>query len=156
MLQCSMGGGCRYAPNAHLIVQRSIEEPSMAKPSVATFPTPGFKLPTFDLDALFAARTANLAAVQEGQNVLAGAAQTIAKVQYGYVEQVVTEAKAALATQELPKPEAVLGNVKARVEKATAVAKEVADLAVGARKRAYEVLTRRGRAHIDELKAVAA
>src|SRR4051794_11639316 len=133
----------------HFIVQCSIEEPSMAKPSVATFPTPGFKLPAFDLDALFATRTANLAAVQEGQNVLAGAAQ----VQYGYVEQAVAEAKAALATQELPKPEAVLGNVKARVEKTVAVAKEVMDLAVGARKRAYEVLTRRGQAQVAELKA---
>jgi hypothetical protein len=128
----------------------------MAKPSVATFPTPGFKLPTFDLDALFATRTANLAAMQEVQNVLAGAAQAIAKVQYGYVEQAVTEAKAALATKELPKPEAVLGNVKARVEKTVAVAKEVADLAVGAQKRAYEVLTRRGQANVAELKAVAA
>jgi hypothetical protein len=128
----------------------------MAKPSVATFPTPGFKLPAFDLDALFATRTANLAAMQEVQNVLAGAAQAIAKVQYGYVEQAVAEAKAALATQELPKPEAVLGNVKARVEKTVAVAKEVVDLAVGAQKRAYEVLTRRGQANVAELKAVAA
>ena len=128
----------------------------MAKPSVATFPTPEFKLPKFDLDALFATQTANLAAVQEVQNVLAGAAQAIAKVQYGYVEQAVTEAKAALATKELPKPEAVLANVKARVEKTVAVAKEVVDLAVGAQKRAYEVLTQRGQAHVAELKAVAA
>ena len=128
----------------------------MAKPSVATFPTPGFKLPAFDLNALFATRTANLAAMQEVQNVLAGAAQAIAKVQYGYVEQAVTEAEAALATRELPKPEAVLGNVKARVEKTVAVAKEVADLAVGAQTRAYEVLTRRGQAQVAELKAVAA
>ena len=86
----------------------------MAKPTVVTFPTPEFKLPTFDLDALFASQTANLAAVHEAQNVLTGAAQAIAKVQYGYVEQAVAEAKAALASKELPKPEAVLANVKAR------------------------------------------
>src|SRR3954453_7745304 len=72
----------------HLIVQCSIEEPPMAKPTIATFPTPGFKLPTFDLDALFA----------------------------------------TLVAKELPKPEAVLGNVKAGVEKTVAVAKEVVDL----------------------------
>src|SRR3954447_11109750 len=155
MLQCSTDEGCRSRPRPHLIVQCSIEEPSMAKPSVATFPTPGFKLPAFDLDALFATQTATLAAAQEVQNVLAGAAQAIAKVQYGYVEQAVTEAKAALATKELPKPEAVLGNVKARVEKTVAVAKEVVDLAVGAQKRACEVLTQRGQAHVAE-KAVAA
>jgi len=128
----------------------------MAKPSVVTFPTPGFKLPKFDLDALFATQNANLAAVHEVQNVLVGAAQAIAKVQYGYVEQAVGEAKAALVAKELPKPKAVLADVKAGVEKTTAVAKEVVDLAVGAQKRAYEVLTQRGQAHVDELKAVAA
>ena len=128
----------------------------MAKPTVVTFPTPEFKLPTFNLDALFATQTANLAAVHEAQSVLTGAAQAIVKVQYGYVEQAVAEAKAALATKELPKPEAVLANVKASVEKTVAVAKEVVDLAVGAQKRAYEVLTQRGQASVDELKAVAA
>ena len=128
----------------------------MAKPTVVTFPTPEFKLPKFDLDALFATQTANLAAVHEVQNVLADAVQAIAKVQYGYVEQAVTEAKAALATKELPKPEAVLANAKAGFEKTTAVAKEVVGLAVGAQKRAYEVLTQRGQANVAELKAVAA
>ena len=128
----------------------------MAKPTVVTFPTPEFKLPKFDLDALFASQTANLAAVHEAQSVLTGAAQAIAKVQYGYVEQAVAEAKAALASKELPKPEAVLANVKAAAEKAVAVTKEVVDLAVGAQKRAYEVLTQRGQASVAELKAVAA
>jgi hypothetical protein len=80
----------------------------MTKPSVVTFPTPEFKLPKFDLDALFATQTANLAAVHEAQSLLTGAAQAIVKVQYGYVEQAVAEAKAALATKELPTPEAVL------------------------------------------------
>ena len=128
----------------------------MAKPTVATFPTPEFKLPKFDLDALFATQTANLAAVHEVQNVLADAVQAIAKVQYGYVEQAVTEAKAALATKELPKPEAMLANAKAGFAKTTAVTKEVLDFAVGAQKRAYEVLTQRGQASVAELKAVAA
>ena len=128
----------------------------MTKPSVVTFPTPEFKLPKFDLDALFATQTANLAAVHEAQSVLTGAAQAIVKVQYGYVEQAVAEAKAALATKELPTPEAVLANVKTGIEKTVAVAKEVVDLAVAAQKRAYEVLTQRGQASVDELKAVAA
>ena len=88
-----------------LIVQCSNEEPPVAKPTVVTFPTPEFKLPTFDLDALFASQTANLAAVHEAQSVLTGAAQAIAKVQYGYLEQAVAAAKAALASKELPKPE---------------------------------------------------
>ena len=128
----------------------------MAKPTVVTFPTPEFKLPKFDLDALFATQTANLAAVHEAQRVLTGAAQAIANVQYGYVEQLVADAKAALATKELPKPETVLANAKAGVEKTVAVAKEVVDLAITAQKRAYEVLTQRTQASVDELKAVAA
>ena len=128
----------------------------MAKPTVVTFPIPEFKLPKFDLDALFATQTANLAAVHEAQSVLTGAAQAIAKVQYGYVEQLVADAKAALATKELPKPETMLANAKAGVEKTVAVAKEVVDLTVTAQQRAYEVLTQRGQASVAELKAVAA
>ena len=128
----------------------------MAKPTVVTFPTPEFKLPKFDLDALFATQTANLAAVHEAQSVLTGAAQAIAKVQYGYVEQLVADAKSALAAKELPKPETVLANAKAGVEKTVAVAKEVVDLAITAQQRAYEVLTQCTQASVDELKAVAA
>ena len=63
----------------------------MAKPDVVTFPISEFKLPKLDLDTLFASQTANLAAVHEAQNVLTGAVQAIAKVQYGYVEQAVVE-----------------------------------------------------------------
>ena len=128
----------------------------MAKPTVVTFPIPEFKLPKFDLDALFATQNANLATVHRGAECPAEAAQAIAKVQYGYVEQAVTEAKAALATKELPKPETVLANAKAGVEKTVAVAKEVVDLAVAAQQRAYKVLTQRGQASVEELKAVAA
>jgi hypothetical protein len=128
----------------------------LAKPTVVTFPIPEFKLPKFDLDALFATQNANLATVHQAQNVLVEAAQAIAKVQYGYVEQAVAEAKAALATKELPKPETVLANAKAGVEKTVAVAKEVVDLAVAAQQRAYKVLTQRGQASVEELKAVAA
>jgi hypothetical protein len=50
----------------------------------------------------------------------------------------------------------VLANVKAGVEKTVAGAKAVVDLAVAAQKRAYEVLTQRGQASVDELKAAAA
>ena len=128
----------------------------MANADVVTFPTPEFKLPTFNLNALFTTQTANLAAVHEAQSVLTGAAQAIVKVQHCYVEQAVAEAKAALATKELPTTETVLANVRAGVEKTVAVAKEVVDLAVAAQQRAYEVLTQRGQASVGELKAVAA
>lgn len=122
----------------------------MAK--TASFPTPDFKFPKFDLDALFAVQKANLAAAHEAQTVLLGAAEAIAKVQYGYVEGAVADAKAAVESKELPKVE----TVKAAGEKAASVAKEVVDLAVAAQKRVAELLTERGQATVTELKAVAA
>ena len=63
-----------------------------------------------------------------GHHLLTSArlAQAIAKVQDGYVGQTVAEAKAALASKELPKPEAVLATAKAAAEKTVAVTKAVA------------------------------
>ena len=90
------------------------------------------------------------------QTVLVEAAQAVARVQYGYVEQAVADVKAALGTKELPKPEAVLADVKAAAEKAIAVAKEVVDLTVGAQKRVAELVTQRVQASVTELKALTA
>jgi len=129
----------------------------MAKPfALPEFKVPEFKFPKFDLDALFGVQKANLAAVQEAQSVLVDAAQAIAKVQYGYVEQAVAEAKTAFASKELPKPEAGIASVKAATEKSVAAAKEVVDLAVSAQKRVYELVTQRTQATVAELKSVAA
>jgi len=122
----------------------------MAK--TASFPTTEFKFPKFDLDALFAAQKANLAAAHEAQTVLLGAAEAVAKLQYGYVEQSFADTKAAFAAKQLPKAE----TVKAAGEKAVAVAKEVVDLTVAAQKRVAELLTKRTEATVGELKAVAA
>jgi hypothetical protein len=88
--------------------------------------------------------------------VLTDAAQAIARVQYGCVEQAAAKAKATLASRELPKPETALANVKSGVETAVAVAKEVVGLAVDAQKRVVELLTQRGQANVSELKALAA
>jgi hypothetical protein len=128
----------------------------MAKPAVVSFPTdlkfPELKLPKLDLDALFTAQQANLAAVREAQMVLTGAVQAITEVQYGYLDQALTDAKTAFASKELPKAE----TVKAAGEKFVAVAKEITDLTVAAQKRVYELFTTRSQASVAELKAVAA
>ncbi len=94
----------------------------------------------------------NLAAVKEAQSVLLGAAEAVAKVQYGYVEQSIAATKAAFASKQLPKAE----TIKAAGEKAVSVAKEVIDLTGAAQKRVLELLTARSQASVDELKAVAA
>ena len=128
----------------------------MAKTPVVSAPTafkfPELKLPKIDVVALFAAQKANLATVHAAQTVLFGAAEAIAKLQYGYVEGAFAEAKSTAQSKELPKVE----TVKATGEKVTAVAKEVVELAVAAQKRVAELLTQRTQAAVTELKALAA
>ena len=132
----------------------------MAKTAVE-FETPKLnlvpeKFPKFDLDALFSVQKANLAAANEVQTVLVEAAQAVARVQYGYIEQAVADVKAVLGTKQLPKPEAALADLKAAAEKAIAVAKEVVDLTVGAQKRVAELVSERTQAAVTELKALTA
>jgi hypothetical protein len=128
----------------------------MTKASVVTLPTTELKLPKIDLDALFTAQKTSLGVVHEAQTILIGAVQAIAKVQYDYVEQALTDAKAAFGRKELPKPELMLADIKVSADKAVAVTKEVVDLAVAAQRRVGELFTARTQASVDELKALAA
>ena len=64
----------------------------------ATFPefkAPELKLPKFDVDAVFALQTANLAAVHEVQSIVLEAVQAIARVQHGWLKDSVDGVKAA-------------------------------------------------------------
>ena len=114
------------------------------------------KFPKLDLDALFGVQQANLAVVHEAQTVLVDAAQAIARVQYGYLEQTIARTRAALGSKQLWKPEAALAEVKAAAEKAVAVGKEVVDLAVAAQRRVAELVAQRGAANADQFKALVA
>ena len=111
-------------------------------------------LPKIDLDALFAMQKANLAVIHEAQAVLVDAGQAIAKVQQGYLEQAV--AKAALASKQVSKPEAVLAEVKAAAGKTVVTAKEVVGLAVAAQRRVAELVAQRTAANVAQLKTLAA
>ena len=135
-----------------------LDTPKLSEPTINLVPEKLLELtlPKFDLDALFRVQTANLAAASQVQTILVDAAQAVARVQYGYVEQAVADVKAVLGTKELPKPEAVMADVKAAAEKAIAVAKEVVDLTVGAQKRVAELVTQRVQASVTELKALTA
>jgi hypothetical protein len=137
--------------------------PTMPKPTtptvevpVAKFKVPEFKLPKVDIDALFASYKANLAVLHEAQNVLVDAAQAIAKVQHGFAEETVADIEAAFRAKEPKKPEAVMADIVAAGEKAAAVAKQSADLAVAAQRRVSEQLAGRFAANLDEFKALAA
>ena len=61
-----------------------------------------------DLDFLFILHKGNLAVIHEAQAVLADAVQEIVRVQCGYVEQFLADAKAALLGQEAVQPGATL------------------------------------------------
>ncbi len=114
------------------------------------------KFPKLDLDALFGAQKANLAVAHEAQRVLVDAAQAIARLQHGYLEQAVAEAKTALASKELRKPEAMLAEVRAAAEQAVAVTKEVVDLAAAAQRRVAELVAQRTAANLAQLNTRAA
>lgn len=124
----------------------------MAKTATVTAPTTEIKFPKFDLDALFSAQKANLAAAHEAQTVLLDAAEAIAKVQHGYLEGAVADAKAAVDSKEPPKAE----SVKATGDKFVAVAKEVFDLGLAAQKRVAQLVTDRTKATVAELQPLAA
>jgi hypothetical protein len=127
---------------------------SSPEPKLPEFKLPALKRPKLDLDAVLTAQKANLAVVHEAQRVLVDAGQAIAKVQHGYLEQAVAEAKAALASKQVSKPEAVLAEVKAAAEKTVAVTKEVVDLAVAAQRRVAELVAQRTAANVDRLKSL--
>lgn len=128
----------------------------MAKIATAETKLPELKLPKVNLDALFGLQKANLAVVHEAQSILVDAAQAIAKVQYGWVEDVLARVQAALNNREPKKPEAVLADVQAAAEQAVQVAKQGVDLGVAAQQRVVELFTKRAQANVDELKSLAA
>jgi hypothetical protein len=134
------------------------DTPKSSAPTLNPVPPkfPELKLPKFDLDALFRVQTANLAAAHQVQSVFVEAAQAVARVQHGYVEQAVANVKAALGTRQLAKPEAVQAEVKTAAEKAIAVGKEVVDLTVAAQKRVAELVIQRVQASVTELQALTA
>ena len=113
-------------------------------------------LPKFDLDAFFILHKGNLAVVHEAQAVLADAIHEIARVQYGYVEQVLADTRAALSGNELTEPAAALANAKAVVEQSASVTKEVLGLTLDAQKRIRELLFRRARTNLDEFTLISA
>ena len=135
-----------------------LDTPKPSEPTLNLVPAkfPELKLPKFDLDALFSVQTANLATAHQVQSVLVEAAQAVARLQHGYVEQALANVKAALGTKQLAKPEAGMADVKAAAEKAIAVGKEVVDLTVAAQKRVAELVTQRVQASVSELQALTA
>lgn len=121
----------------------------MSKPQLPVFPK-------INLDALVTLQKANLEAVVQAQKILVDAVQTIAKLNYGLLEESMKNAQAFLKLDTKKQPEAYLADAKAVAEKVAAVAKQGFDLGVKAQNDATRVLVERATANIDELKALAA
>jgi hypothetical protein len=145
------GGGALF------IVQRSIKlETIMTKPATPTLTLTELKFPKLDIDALFAAQKANLAVVQEAQNVLIDATQAIVKAQYDWTLDLVANGENALRGKQPAKPEAFVANIQSTAEKTMAVAKQSVDLATAAQQRVADLVAKRAAANLDELKSLAA
>jgi len=117
---------------------------------------PELKLPKVDLEALHGLQTANLAAMHEVQSVVLEAAQAIARIQHGLLEESVAGFRAVLAGKAPKEPQAILADVKAAAEKAVAAGKQGMDLGVAAQQRVAELVAKRVQANIDEFKSLAA
>jgi len=123
-------------------------------PTTATFPA--FKLPRLDLDALFALHGANLAAAREIQDVLLEAAQAIARVQHGWVEQTSAVARAAMTGKEPMTAETVLAEIKGTTERTLAVVRQGVELGAAAQRRVGELFAQRATANVEQAKTLAA
>jgi hypothetical protein len=113
-------------------------------------------LPKFDLDGIVAMHKANIETFVAAQKVLSDAAQAIAQLQYGLVEETFKNAQAFLRFDAKAKPEAVIADLKAQADRIVAVAKEEFDLGVKANNEVAQMITKRVAANIDGLKGMAA
>lgn len=128
----------------------------MTKPATPSMALAEMKFPKLDIDAVFAAQKANLAVVQEAQNVLIDAAQAIVRAQFDWTMDMVANGENALRGKQQAKPEAFVADMQSTAEKTMAVAKQSVDLATAAQRRVAELVAQRAAANLDELKSLAA
>jgi hypothetical protein len=128
----------------------------MTKPATPSMTLAEIKFPKLDIEAVFAAQKANLAVVQEAQNVLIDAAQAIVKAQFDWTMDMVASGENALRGKQPAKPEAFVADMQSTAEKTMAVAKQSVDLATAAQQRVAELVAQRTAANLDELKSLAA
>lgn len=118
---------------------------------------PKFDLPKFNFDAAVALHKANVDTLIEAQGILFQAAEAIAKLQYGWVEETFKQGEALFKGDvSKKKPEEFLADAKAAADKAIAVAKEQADLGIKAQAKVADLVTKRVNANLEDVKTLAA
>ncbi len=117
------------------------------------------KLPNVDADALFEAQRKNMDALIEANKAAAAGYQDLVNKQLAIFEQTIAEAQNQLKNAELKldsetaKERSELARVA--FEKAIANMKDLAETAHKANSDAYEIVSKRVKESVDELKALA-
>lgn len=133
----------------------------MSKTTESPFTMPkfnmeAFAMPKFDFEALVAMQKANVETIVQAQGVMVEAAQAIAKLQSGLVEETIKNIQAFLKFDAKAKPEAYLADAKAAAEKVMAVAKQELDLGMKAQAEVGQLVSKRAAANMESLKTIAA
>ncbi|WGF89487.1 phasin family protein [Marinivivus vitaminiproducens] len=114
------------------------------------------KLPTFDIDALFAQAKANLDAATEAQSVFIDAAKSIGQLRADYAAETLAYAKSLMATTE-PKPaDAVVAEVRAAAERLLAATRKEIEISTKAQGDVAALVQARLAANFENMKKLAA
>ena len=120
---------------------------------IATVPTP----PKVDLDAVVGLHKANLETVLQAHRIVSETAQAVVTLHAGWLQEAAEQVRGAFAKAGATrKPEAVLADARAVVERAFAVARQEIDLGTRAQSEVVDLLAKRAAANLDQVKAFAA
>ena len=114
-----------------------------------------FAMPKFDFGSLVAMQKGNVETLVQAQGVMVEAAQAIAKLQTGFLEETFKNMQTFLKFDGKAKPETYFADAKAAAEKAIAVAKEELDVGMKAQTEVVQLVSKRAAANIEGLKAMA-
>ena len=115
-----------------------------------------FAMPKFDFETLVAMQKANVDTLVQAQGVMVEAAQAIAKLQTGLIEETFKNMQTFMKFDAKAKPEAYLADAKAAADKVMAVAKQELDLGLKAQTEVAQLVSKRAAANMEGLKAFAA
>lgn len=119
-----------------------------------TLTTP--KLPTFDVETLFAQAKANLDAATEAQSVLIDAAKAIGQLRADYAAETLAYTRNLLSNPEPKGPEAVAADVRAATERLVAATRKELELGAKAQNEVATLVQSRLAENFESMKKLAA
>lgn len=113
------------------------------------------ELPKLDVNAVVAMQKANLDTFIQAQKIWTDAAQSIAKLQAGYVNDLVSRAQAMLAVRDPRNADSYVADARAAAEKAVTVAKQQIDLGAKAQAEVVDLVAKRVTANFEQAQSLA-